>query len=149
MNLLLLLALLQPAQVEWSLTPPKANTPVKAGAKVAVSVKAQIAQGWHLYSLKKMEDGPIPTTIRLPDGQPFRLAGEIDAPAPMHKYEEAFQADVEYYEGTVEFTLPVEAGRDAKPGAASLLVSARYQACDNRQCLPPRTVKLELPLEIQ
>jgi hypothetical protein len=37
---------------------------------------------------------------------------------------------------------------NAKPGPATLMVNARYQACDNKLCLPPRTVKLELPVEV-
>ncbi|MBL0156995.1 MAG: protein-disulfide reductase DsbD N-terminal domain-containing protein [Bryobacterales bacterium] len=146
---LLFALLLQAAPVQWAVTAPAAGSAAKAGGKLAVTVTATIAPGWHLYSLKKMEGGPIATTIVLPEGQPFRLAGAIDASAPLSKFDDTFQMDVESYEGGAEFVLPLAVAKDAKPGAAPLAVHARYQVCDDKQCLPPRTVKLELPLEIR
>lgn len=146
---LFLLALLQAAPVQWSISAPAAKSAVTAGGKVAVTVSATIARGWHLYSLKKLDGGPIPTTIALPPGQPFQLAGAIEAMPPLSKFDETFQMDIESYEEVAEFTLPVVAAKDAKPGAATLLVNARFQVCDEKQCLPPRTLKIELPLEVK
>ncbi len=146
----LLLALLwQAAPVQWAITAPAAKSQVAAGRKIAVTLAASIAPGWHLYSLKKLDGGPIPTSIALPEGQPFRLAGAIDAAAPLTKFDDTFQMDVESYEGTAEFVLSVEAVKGTQAGPATLAVNARYQACDDKQCLPPRTVKIELPLEIK
>lgn len=138
--------LLQAAPVQWSVSTPAAKSAVKPGGRLAVTVTAAIAPGWHLYSLKRLEGGPVATAIALPEGQPFRLAGAIDASAPLAKYDETFEMDVESYEGSAEFVLPVEVARGAN-GGVTLQVNARFQVCDDRQCLPPRTVKLELPLE--
>ena len=146
---LLFALLVQAAPVQWTISAPAANRAVKAGGKVAATLSAAIAPGWHLYSLKKLEGGPIATTIVAPEGQPFKLAGAIDATAPLMKFDDTFQMDVETYEGTADFVLPVVAARNAKPGATALIVHARYQACDDKQCLPPRTVTVELPLEIK
>ena len=96
---LLFALLLQAAPVQWAVTAPAAGSAAKAGGKLAVTVTATIAPGWHLYSLKKMEGGPIATTIVVPEGQPFRLAGAIDASAPLSKFDDTFQMDVESYEG--------------------------------------------------
>ncbi|MBI5282923.1 MAG: protein-disulfide reductase DsbD N-terminal domain-containing protein [Candidatus Solibacter usitatus] len=148
--LTLLLALLwQTPPVQWSITAPAAKTQVQPGGKFTVTLAAEIAEGWHLYSLKKQEGGPIPTSITVPEGQPFGRAGEIDAPPPLSRFEETFQLDIESYEGSAGFGVPVEVSRNAKAGPATLAVHARYQACDNRICLPPKTVKLELPVEIR
>jgi DsbC/DsbD-like thiol-disulfide interchange protein len=146
---LVLAMLLQTAPVQWSISAPAARSVVNAGGKVAVTLAATIAPGWHLYSLKKLDGGPIPTSIAVPAGQSFVLAGALDATAPMTKFDDTFQMDVETYEESAEFVLPVEAAKDAKAGAAALTVNARFQVCDDKQCLPPRTVKIELPLEIQ
>ncbi len=125
--------------VTWSLSAPAR---VKAGEKFTAKLTAQIEEGWHLYSLKELEGGPIPTSIGVPAAQPFRLAGKIEAPVPITAHEEAFGMDVEFYTGEVEFGLPLETSADANPGPAKLVATARYQACDNKQCLPPRTVRL-------
>ncbi len=146
---LLLALLLQTAPVQWSISAPMAGSSATPGGRIAVTLAASIAPGWHLYSLKKLDGGPIATTIALPEGQPFKLVGPIDAMAPLTKFDDTFQMDVESYEGSAEFTLPVAAAKDAKPGAATLSVAARFQVCDDKQCLPPRTVKVDLPLEIK
>ena len=126
--------------VKWTLSAPaQAN----AGTRIEVLVTATVEEGWHLYSLNAMEGGPIATQIAMPAPQQFRLAGVIDAPVPLTAHEEAFDMTVEFYFGEVEFRLPVEINRDARPGAHKLTVTARYQACDNKQCLPPKTVRLE------
>ena len=145
----LLALLLQAAPVQWRISAPESRSVVKAGGNVAVTLAATIAPGWHLYSLKKLDGGPIPTSIAVPAGQPFQMAGAIDATAPMTKFDDTFQMDVETYEGSAEFVVPVETAKDAKAGAATLIVNARFQVCDDKQCLPPRTVKVELPLEIK
>jgi hypothetical protein len=50
---------------------------------------------------------------------------------------------VVYYTDMAEFTLPVRVAADARPGRQPLKVSARFQSCDEKQCLPPRPVTLE------
>lgn len=146
---LLLALLLQTSPVQWRITAPAAGSAVTPGGKIPVTLAAAIAPGWHLYSLKKQDGGPIATTIALPDGQPFKLDGPIDATAPLTKFDDTFQMDVESYEESAEFILPVAAFKDARPGAATLSVAARFQVCDDKQCLPPRTMKLDLLLEIK
>lgn len=131
--------------VTWTLAaPPQA----KAGGRLTAKLTARIADGWHLYSLKELDGGPIPTSIAVPKGQPFRLAGSIEAPAPITAHEEAFGMDVEFYLGEVEFGVPLETAADTKAATSKLAVTARYQACDNKQCLPPKTVRLERAVEI-
>lgn len=142
----LLLALAATA-VQWTLTTPSPT--VKPGAKVEVALDAAIADGWHLYSLKKLEGGPIATTITVPPGQPFELSGPIAASSAETKYDETFAMDVETYSDSATFRLPLEVAKDAPAGPATLTINARFQACDDKQCLPPRTVKVELPLTIQ
>ncbi|MCU0246268.1 MAG: protein-disulfide reductase DsbD N-terminal domain-containing protein [Bryobacter sp.] len=148
--LLLLLAPLLLAQenpIRWSVTEaPKSAVP--AGSKFAVKIEAVIPEGWHLYSLTQPPGGPIPTRIAVPEGQAFVLAGTVDAPAPDRVQDEAFGMEVESYEGTIPFTVPVSASKDAA-GKATLTITARYQACSKSLCLPPRTVRLEVPVEVR
>jgi thiol:disulfide interchange protein DsbD len=146
--ILLLPMLLQLAPVQWTLSSPKLESALKPGERLEVVLDAEIAEGWHLYSLKKLEGGPIPTSISLPEGQPFRLAGEIEASAPLSKFDDTFQMDVESYSYSASFKLPVEVAKDAS-SSATLTVNARFQACDDKQCLPPRTVKVQLPLNVK
>src|SRR4051794_15067459 len=92
--------------VVWKVkTPPAA---VKTGGRFTVKLTADVSEGWHLYSLKPMAEGPIPTRIWIADGQPFKLAGAIQASQPEVMQDPSFGMEVESYEGEAEFTLPVQ-----------------------------------------
>jgi DsbC/DsbD-like thiol-disulfide interchange protein len=133
--------------VTWKLQLAAAK--VKAGARLNVKLLAEVQEGWHLYSLKPMAEGPIPTRIWIAEGQPFSLAGAVQSPDPQVMQDASFGMEVELYEGQATFTLPVKVASGAAPGAQKLVVSASYQSCNNKLCLPPKTVKVELPLTIE
>jgi len=132
--------------VKWSLSAPASARP---GERFEATLTATVDEGWHLYSLRPLEGGPIPTDVAVPPPQQFRMIGQIDAPVPLSAHEEAFGMSVEFYFGEVEFVLPIEVSRNAKPGKQKLSVTARYQACDNTQCLPPKTVRAESAVTIK
>ncbi len=136
-----------PDPVAWKLeeVPVKA---VKPGARFTVKLVARIQEGWHLYSLKPMAEGPIPTRVWLAAGQPFELAGGIKADEPEVIEDPSFNMEVELYEGEAAFVLPVRVAPGAAAGAQNLVVSASYQTCNNKVCLPPKTVKVEVPVTI-
>ena len=124
--------------IQW-----KADPGVAAGASrdVLVRVTASMEKGWHLYSLTTPRP-PIASTIKVTDDGPLE-GGEAFQPAPNRKRDPNFQVDTETFEGDTVFYVRARLKADA--GAkASLLV--RYQACDDKQCLPPRkkTVEFEV-----
>ncbi|MEO8592741.1 MAG: protein-disulfide reductase DsbD N-terminal domain-containing protein [Candidatus Solibacter sp.] len=132
--------------VAWKVKTPPAT--VKAGARFTVKLTADVQEGWHLYSLKPMAEGPIPTRIWIPEGQPFKLAGAIQASRPEIMQDPSFGMEVETYEGEAEFSLPVQAATGTRSGAQELVVSASYQSCNNKLCLPPKTVRVEVPVTV-
>src|ERR1700730_9253137 len=133
--------------VTWSL---KANAPgsLKAGDRFTAKVTAQIQGGWHLYSITQGAGGPVPTRITMPDGQPFKLAGGVSGPRPLVAMDPNFEINTETHEGSATFSIPAVVVADAPPGEQSLNVNVRYQACNDKNCLPPRTVKLSVPLTL-
>ena len=141
------LAAAPPNPVEWKLSDGPAK-PVKAGARFTVKLTAGIQKGWHIYSLKPVEDGPLPTRIWLAEGQPFQLAGPIKSDEPQTLQDPTLHMDVELYEGAAEFSLPLKVAHGAATGAQTLVVNAQAQSCNNSICLPPATVKVEIPVTI-
>jgi len=133
--------------VAWKLQ-NDANPPVKAGAPFHVKLLAKVQDGWHLYSLKPMAEGPIATRIWIAGGQPFSLAGGIQAPDPQVMQDPTLGMEVELYEGEALFTLPVKVAAGVAPGTHTLVISASYQSCNDKLCLPPKTVKVELAVNV-
>jgi len=109
----------------------------KPGAKVVVEVDAKIEPKWHLYALPPSKASNIPTTIMA--DAPAKLAGAVTQEKPELKFDNNFSAQVEFFENSAKFTVPVTLGPDGK---GSLTV--RYQACNDRLCLPP--TKTQLPI---
>ena len=136
-----------PDPVSWKLEPPVAKS-VKPGARVNLKLVATIQPGWHLYSLKPIADGPIPTRIWIAEGQPFSLASSVQAPSPTTMQDPTLGIEVEFYEGETPFTLPVKVAAGVS-GAQTLTVSASFQSCNDKLCLPPKTVKVQLPVTVQ
>src|SRR5262245_5702636 len=136
-----------PEPVTWSLQSIPA-APVKSGAKFSIKLRAKIQDGWHLYSMKPLPEGPIPTRVWLAEGQPFSLSGPIAATPPYPMHDRSFGMEVELYEHEAVFTLPLRVASSTPAGAHQLAVNASYQTCDSEVCLPPRTVKLELAITV-
>jgi thiol:disulfide interchange protein DsbD len=133
--------------VAWKLLSGPAS-PVKPGTRFNVKLLATVQNGWHLYSLKPMSEGPIATRIWLAEGQPFSLAGGVQAPEPQVMQDPTLGMEVELYEGEAQFTLPVRIAPGTAAGAHPLVVSANFQSCNDKICLPPKTVKVELPVTV-
>jgi thiol:disulfide interchange protein len=131
--------------VKWSAS-TKATT-VKPGGSFEVQVVAQIAEGWHLYSITQAPP-PIATRITVPAGQPFALAGSVEGPPPHVAFDQSFGIDTEFYEDSAAFTLPVKAAADASGGKKKLRVDAYFQTCNDQLCLPPKTVPMDVPIEV-
>jgi hypothetical protein len=55
---------------------------------------------------------------------------------------------VETYEKTVTFTVPVRVDKGAHVGTDTVVVSARYQACNATLCLPPQTSMVPVPVVV-
>ena len=133
--------------VRWSLVGENAPRTVIAGRTVPVTVQANIAKGWHIYSLTQPSGGPIPLRIAVEGAPDVTLRGLIKAPKPEKYFDKNFSMTTELYSGSPRFTIPI-----AVPGRASgvrrVQVTARYQVCSDKLCLPPRTDTVHVALRI-
>ena len=138
----------QPDPIQWTIKSDAGSSPLSAGSKFNLMLTATIGDGWHLYSLDQAPGGPIPTRIGIPDGQPFKLGGEIDSPAPHTQFDPVFNIETQYYEESVEFTVPIVVDASDAKGATPVKVSARYQTCNSEKCLPPKVVTLSTDIQL-
>lgn len=137
----------QQRPVVWTAVPPGRAVP--AGGVATVRLTATIDPGWHLYSITQGPGGPIPTRIALAPGQQFVLADSVRGPAPTRRPDPNFGIDVETYERAVTFALRLRASSEAAPGTDTVVIKARYQACNATLCLPPRTEAISVTLTVE
>jgi thiol:disulfide interchange protein DsbD len=136
-----------PDPVAWKLE-PASPTPVKPGAVFTVKLIGKIQEGWHMYSMKPMDEGPIATRVWIPAGQPFQQSGAIKGDQPETMRDPTLDMDVELYKDAATFAVPVRVAAGTAPGAQTLVINTSYQTCNNSLCLPPKTVKVEITVTI-
>lgn len=120
--------------IKWSMTlEPAAAAP---GGKALARLEARMQPGWHLYSLTTPKGGPIPTTIRLAEN-PVVAAFQVYQPRPVRAFDKNFNLDTETYGESALFLVEVDVKPDAAPGAVDVTAEVRYQACDDKMCIPP------------
>ena len=133
--------------VKWTLVGKNVPRSVVAGRTVPIAVQADIAKGWHIYSLTQQAGGPIPLRIAVQGAPDVTVRGLIKAPKPSAHFDENFGMTTELYSGKAQFIIPV-----GVPGRASgvrrLDITARYQVCSDKLCLPPRTDTVHVALRI-
>ena len=120
---------------------------LRAGEGGRVVVSATIEDGWYIYAPTTPPGGPNPTKITLADGGALEVKGKIAQPEPFVHMDEGFQMETQSYKKGVSFGLPVIVKADAS-GAAKATIKARFQACNSRVCLPPKTVELPIAFTI-
>src|SRR6478672_12406616 len=129
----------------WTLSTDKVSGQLKAGGSINAQLKADLDEGWHLYALDQPLGGPIPTTIKISDGSPFVLDGEITSPKPTIRPDQNFVVDgkpidTKFFERSVTFGISAKANADTSVDAFG--VSVRFQLCNDKFCLPPKTLKI-------
>jgi len=118
------------------------------GRTVRITVQAEIAKGWHIYSLTQKPGGPIPLRLELIGPADVLMRGVIDAPKPDRTFDKSFGIETELYSGSPRFTIPVGVPGHSLTGIRRFQIGARYQVCSDKVCLPPRSDKLDVALRI-
>jgi DsbC/DsbD-like thiol-disulfide interchange protein len=134
--------------VRWSVVPRNSPLQVTPGRTVPLQVQADIAKGWHIYSLSQKPGGPIPLSIKLLDAGDVIVRGVIKAPQPERIFDKNFGIETELYSGNARFTIPVGVSGRSLSGFRKFQVAVRYQVCSETLCLPARTEKLPVVLLI-
>lgn len=130
---------------KWSLEVPGAGGAIKKDEKVTVTLKAAVEPGWHLYALDQPKGGPIATTIKISEGSPFAIAGEIVSDKPFIEPDPNFivegkPLETKFYKDSAAFRVPLQA--ISETSAENVAIDVRFQLCDDTLCLPPRTKRV-------
>lgn len=121
--------------VKWSLAAVSGK--VSPGGTAVLRLEAKLDEGWHLYSPTTPKGGPNPTTIVLADN-PAVASVRVLEPKPVRQFDPNFSLDTETYEKSVVFYVLAELKKDAAAGTLEVTAQTRYQACTDKECLPPR-----------
>ncbi len=133
--------------VQWRIA-ESPREPVRPGQEFPVSVQATVATGWHLYALDEPEDGPVSLEFSAGSEGSVTLVS-VGADRTERGPAAGSAAGVNFYQGQPRFRLRLRAEPALKAGTVAAVIEIRYQACNERMCLPPRSATLSFPLRVR
>jgi hypothetical protein len=111
-----------------------------AGKATSVQLHFRIAPGLHINSHAPKERFLIPTTFSVPEGTGVKL--ESAAYPEGHAY--TLPADPGTKLDVFSGEFAIEARLTATRGDHLVEAKLRYQACDETQCMPPKTITVAI-----
>jgi len=133
------------ASVQWSgsLYP----SPARPGEASTLLLEAKIPEGYHLYSMTRIEPGPLPLTVQL-EAQGLHFEGDWFAPGPHVEQDPNFGKAVESYAGSVTHSACARVAPDLGAGPAHARLEVKGQICNDVQCVPlKQTVEISFQVE--
>jgi thiol:disulfide interchange protein DsbD len=127
--------------VSWSFSSKKI-----ADKTYEVHLTATMQSGWHLYSQIQPDDAiAIPTGFIINSNPLLAVEGKIKEIGKMEKFHDPrLQVSANQYADKVDFVQVVKLKANAK---TSVTGSVEYQTCDDKKCLPPKTVNFTIPVK--
>ncbi len=122
--------------VKWSFSSEKVNENV-----YKINFTAEIEKGWNIYSQKKVENGPIPTSFQFVQNRDIKFIDSVIEPEENEPiFDEMFEVEVTKFKGKPVFYQIVF----CEKGGTKLKGELTYMCCDDSKCLPPKTIDFEI-----
>lgn len=111
-----------------------------AGKSAPVDLHFRVAPGLHINSHKPSDDYLIPTVFSIPEGAGVRLESE-NYPQGTNI---TLAADPNTHLNVYTGNFAIQTRLIAQPGDHLVKGKLHYQACDQTQCMPPRTITVAI-----
>ena len=111
-----------------------------------IRMVATIEKGWHLYSQEQPDDAIAgPTTFAITSNPLIEKVGKIKEIGKLEKFhDKELEISANQYSEKVEFVQTIKLKGKVK---TSFSGSVEYQTCDDKKCLPPKTVNFKVALD--
>lgn len=119
----------------------------KRGEELTQKVAAELKPGFHVNSNSPNDDYLIP--LKLTWGKGPLEAGQVLYPQPQSVHMQFSQKPVSIFSGVFEIQTKFKVASDAAPGMSFVNGQLRYQACNDRECLPPKTLDVQFAVDVQ
>ncbi len=123
---------------------------VHAGSSFRLAVAAEIDEGWHVNANEPSFDYLIATSLKIEEEgtQGITIGDPIYPPFKERTFAFTGGETLRVYEGTIHIGMEATAARELKPQPRTLKATLTVQACDDKSCLAPARLPVEIPLAI-
>ncbi|MCS7273579.1 MAG: thioredoxin family protein [Fimbriimonadales bacterium] len=124
------------------------RTAYAPGSPVNGIVLLKVEKPYHVNANPPSEDYLIPTELKIEASKGYKV-GKIEYPKPLEKaYEFSQGKPLKVYEGDVPIKFQILLDKRVPKGTLVVKATLRYQACDDRNCYPPRILRIEIKIPI-
>lgn len=121
---------------------------VKPGMAQTVEFTIQVKNGFHVNSNTPADPYLIPLRFTFATDSPVQVQA-VEYPKPSLEKFSFSEKPVSVFQGDVRARAVLKTSSGTRPGLSHLQGKLRYQACNDRMCLPPRTLEVKVPVEIR
>ena len=127
--------------VTWTFTSKKL-----ADNSYEIHMTATIEKGWHLYSQVQPDDAVAgPTTFSITNNPLIELSGKIKEVGKMQKFhDKELEISANQVSEKLDFVQIIKLKGKVK---TSFSGSVEYQTCEDKKCLPAKTVNFKVALD--
>ncbi|HET7890388.1 MAG TPA: protein-disulfide reductase DsbD domain-containing protein [Candidatus Sulfotelmatobacter sp.] len=127
---------------------PIALVTARRAAQTMVDLDFRVASGFHINSNTPKSEFLIPTNLKM-DLPTDIILGKIEYP-PGKDLSFPFSPDekLNVYSGDFSIKVAVHPLHAVQPGKYVMHGVLRYQACDNAQCFPPKTLPVSFEVKV-
>jgi hypothetical protein len=125
--------------VKWSFGSKIINS-----SEAIVFMKADMDDGWHIYSQTVPPNGPSKTAFTFTASKAYSLLGDTQEPTPITRFEKVFGFKVAYFESSVIFQQKIKLNTK---GPATVKGSLEFQTCNDEKCIQPTEVPFSVSIK--
>lgn len=140
-------AQLTPSASVTTFTAVPGQSAYRAGESFRLLFEVSFKDGWHGQSSQPTLKSLIATRLTLASGAGITF-GKVAYPKPVMEKFEFSKEPISTYKGTVHIGVTGAAPPDIAPGDYTVKATLRVQACDDKSCLPPSDLSVDVPVKI-
>jgi len=125
--------------VEWEFSQKQLSD-----TEIELQFKANIDEGWHLYSQHIADDGPVPTEFTFITEGSYELIDNVIEGEPIEEFDPNFDMVLKYFGHEAIFTqkIKITSAEDF-----TLAGDVYFMVCDEAQCLPPEVAEFSFKIK--
>ncbi|MDT8066763.1 MAG: protein-disulfide reductase DsbD family protein [Terriglobia bacterium] len=122
---------------------------VTPGHIAHVTLTFRVGEGFHINSHKPLDELLLPTVVQLDPPTDIMIA-KIEYPeGEMLNFPFSPESKLSVYSGEFRVTAAVRPAAAMPHGTFRVHGDLRFQACNNRQCFPPKTIPVQFDVKIE
>jgi uncharacterized protein len=121
---------------------------VYTGKSNKVEIEVNVKEGYHIQANEVSDESLIPTTLEITSNE-YLTTRKQEFPRSKKFKLEGTDRFLNVYDGKFLIKLFIDPPKTAAESKYCLEARLRYQACDSRSCLFPRTIDFSIPLQVK